>query len=48
VGETEFEVPADIPVVAQIPGDASMLKPGVKATINMSEAADGGYLEHFL
>jgi hypothetical protein len=44
VGETEFEVPADIPVVAQVPGDPAMLKAGVKATINMTEAADGSFI----
>jgi len=41
VGETEFEVPADTPVVALLPGDASMLKPGAKATINVTQAPDG-------
>src|ERR1700685_727253 len=25
LGETEFEVPADVPIVAQVPGDASIL-----------------------
>jgi hypothetical protein len=44
VGETEFEVPANTPVVAQVPGDASMLKAGAKATINMTEAADGTFV----
>jgi hypothetical protein len=42
VGETEFEVPANTPVVASLPGDVSMLKPGAKASINVIEASDGG------
>ena len=41
VGETEFEVPADVSVVAQLPGDLSLLKPGVKATMNLTAAPDG-------
>ena len=43
-GETEFDVPANTPVVAQVPGDASMLKAGTKATINMTEGSDGAYI----
>jgi hypothetical protein len=38
VGETEFEVPANVAVVAQLPADASMLKPGVKVSVG---AANG-------
>ncbi len=41
VGETEFEVPADTPVVAQLPGDVSMLKVGAKVSVNAVQAADG-------
>lgn len=41
VGETQFEVPANIPIVAQIPGDASMLKPGAKVSVGVSKAPDG-------
>lgn len=41
VGETEFEVPANVPVVAQLPGDVSMLKPGAKATINATVSPEG-------
>jgi hypothetical protein len=41
VGETELEVPANIPVVAQLPGDASMLKPGTKVSVNVTKAPDG-------
>jgi hypothetical protein len=41
VGETEFEVPADVKVVASLPGDVSMLKPGAKASIAVTVAADG-------
>ena len=44
VGETEFEVPANTPVVAQMPGDASMLKSGMKATINIGEAPAGSII----
>jgi hypothetical protein len=36
VGETEFEVPAGVPVVAVVPVDASALKPGAKVTVNMA------------
>jgi hypothetical protein len=41
VGETEFEVPANVSVVAQLPGDVSMLKPGAKVSVNVTQAADG-------
>jgi len=41
VGETEFDVPANVPVVAQMPGDVSMLKPGAKASMNIGKAPDG-------
>lgn len=41
VGETEFDVPATTPVVAQMPGDASMLKAGTKASMNVTKGADG-------
>ena len=41
VGETEFEVPANTPVVAQVPGDVSMLKPGAKVNINVNVSPDG-------
>jgi hypothetical protein len=41
IGETEFEVPANVPVVAQLPGDPSMLKPGTKVSINVGKAPDG-------
>jgi hypothetical protein len=41
VGETEFDVPANIPVVAQLPGDPSMLKPGSKASMTLTKATDG-------
>jgi len=44
VGETKFDVPADTPVVAQIPGDVSDLKAGAKATINMTEGPDGTFI----
>jgi hypothetical protein len=41
IGETEFEVPANVPVVAVLPGDASMLKPGAKVNMNTTNAPDG-------
>ena len=41
IGQTEFEVPANIPVVAQLPGDPSMLKPGTKVSVNVAKATDG-------
>jgi hypothetical protein len=41
IGETEFEVPANVPVVAILPGDASMLKPGAKVSVNVAKAPDG-------
>ena len=44
VGETEFDVPANVPVVAQMPGDASMLKPGAKASVNVAKGADGSMM----
>jgi hypothetical protein len=41
IGETEFEVPANVPVVAVLPGDASKLKPGAKVNMNTTNAPDG-------
>ena len=41
VGETEFDVPANTPVVAQMPGDAAMLKPGAKASMSVTKGMDG-------
>jgi hypothetical protein len=41
VGETEFDVPANVAVVAQMPADVSMLKPGARASMNIGKAADG-------
>jgi hypothetical protein len=41
VGETEFDVPANVPVVAQLPGDPSMLKPGAKASMTVAKGMDG-------
>jgi hypothetical protein len=38
-GETEFDVPANVPVVAVMPGDASALKPGAKASMNIANGA---------
>jgi hypothetical protein len=43
VGETEFEVPANVPVVAQLPGDVSMLKSGTKVNVNVIQAPDGTF-----
>src|ERR1700683_4061750 len=41
LGETEFEVPADVPIVAQVPGDASILPPGPKVSMNAAKTSDG-------
>ncbi len=41
VGETEFEVPANVQVVATLPGDVSMLKPGAKVSVNLMQGPDG-------
>jgi hypothetical protein len=41
VGETQFDVPANTPVIAQENGDVSALKPGVKVSVNVTKAADG-------
>lgn len=41
VGETQFDVPANIPIYAVLPGDLSMLKPGVKAMFNVTVNGDG-------
>jgi hypothetical protein len=40
-GETEFDVPANTPVVAQEPGNPGMLKPGAKASMVVAKGADG-------
>lgn len=41
VGETEFTVPANTPVVATLPGDVSMLKAGAKASVNIMLSPEG-------
>ena len=41
MGDTEFDVPANTPVVAQIPGDPSALKAGAKASMSVAKGADG-------
>ncbi len=41
VGETQFDVPANTPVVAQVPADAGALKPGAKIVMSINKAADG-------
>jgi len=41
IGETEFDVPPNTPVIAQIASDASALKPGVKVSVNVTKADDG-------
>jgi hypothetical protein len=40
VGETEFEVPANVPVVAQVPAESSVLTAGVKANVFIAQASD--------
>ena len=39
IGETEFDVPANVAVVAWLPGEVSMLKPGAKATMMVTNGA---------
>ena len=39
VGETEFDVPANTPVVASLPGNPAMLKPGAKASMTVANGA---------
>ena len=41
IGETEFDVPPDTPVVAQAPGDSAALKPGTKVSVNIVKADNG-------
>ncbi len=41
VGETEFDVPANVPVFVQTPGDVSMLKPGAMASVFLTKSPDG-------
>jgi len=41
IGQTEFDVPPNTPVVAQMTSDASALKPGVKVSVNVTKADDG-------
>lgn len=41
VGETQFDVPANIPIYAVLPGDLSMLKPGAKVMFNLTVSAEG-------
>jgi hypothetical protein len=36
IGDTEFDVPANVPVVAWLAGDLSMLKPGAKAAMTVA------------
>ena len=38
VGETEFEVPANVPVVAQLPAEPSVLTAGAKANVVIAQA----------
>ena len=40
VGETEFAVPAGVPVVAQLPAPLSALKPGAKVNVYLAQAGD--------
>lgn len=41
VGETEFEAPPNVPIVAIVPADASMLKSGTRLTVTIAKADDG-------
>jgi hypothetical protein len=40
-GETEFDVPANVPVTRLMTADASAIKPGAKASMSVSKAPDG-------
>ena len=40
VGETEFEVPPNVPVVAQLPAEPSVLTAGAKANAVIAQASD--------
>jgi len=41
IGETEFDVPANVPVTRLSAADASAIKPGAKASIFVSKGPDG-------
>jgi hypothetical protein len=41
IGETQFDVPANTPVVAQMPSDASALKTGAKVAVNLTQFEGG-------
>jgi hypothetical protein len=40
-GETEFDVPANVKVVAWVPSDNSVLKPGAKVNMAVTKTPDG-------
>jgi hypothetical protein len=40
-GETEFDVPANVPVTRLSAADASAIKPGAKASVTVSKGPDG-------
>ncbi|MGC1329501.1 DUF5666 domain-containing protein [Pseudomonas sp.] len=42
-GEQKIFVPEDVPIVNLVPGDRSLLKPGVKVVLFAQKAADGSY-----
>ena len=39
IGETEYDVPANVPVVAWLEGNVAMLKPGAKANATVAKGA---------
>jgi hypothetical protein len=41
IGETQFDVPANVKVVAIMPADASILKAGAKASVSLTKMPDG-------
>ena len=41
IGETQFDVPANVAVVAIMPADASILKAGAKASVSLTKMPDG-------
>jgi hypothetical protein len=40
IAAAEFEVPANIPVVAQLPAQSSVLTAGAKANVVIAQASD--------
>ena len=47
-GESEFSVGPDVPVLASVPGDRSMVKPGAAVFVFTTKAPDGGLTARFM